>query len=116
VDTSSTVVVLGNRRCLRCTAKSKRSGQQCRNGAVRGSGKTTGRGVCRMHGGLSTGARTEAGKQRSTAAHRTHGRETRKKRAEYSKGARKLYELEMLGRKIGLISGPIVGRKLTGKS
>jgi len=71
-----------------------------------------GKEVCRTHGGLSTGTRTEEGKRRSAAARTTHGRETRKKRAEYSKGVRKLYELELLGRKIGLITGPkTAGRK-----
>jgi hypothetical protein len=115
MGTSSTIVVFGNRRSLRCSAKSKRSGQQCRNGAVKGSGKTTGRGVCRMHGAFSTSARTEEGKRRSAAARTTHGRETRKKRGEYSKKVKDMYELELLGRKIGMIVGPKTpGRKPEG--
>jgi hypothetical protein len=41
-----------------------------------------------------------------------HGRETRQKRAYRSTKMAELYELETLGRKIGLISGPkTAGRK-----
>lgn len=92
--------LLGCVRCKQCKAKSKRTKQQCRAPAMKGKE------VCRTHGGLSTGARTEEGKRRSAAARTTHGRETRKKRAEYSKAVREIYLLELLGRKIGMIVGP----------
>ncbi len=54
--------------CRRCTARSKRTGQQCGKPALRISRTQK----CRNHGGLSTGARTTAGKVRSAAAnHKT---------------------------------------------
>ena len=62
----------------RCQAQSKRSGQQCRKAAVRDKQ------VCRIHGGASTGPRTEQGRKRCAAAKTVHGwetRELRKKRA-----------------------------------
>ena len=40
-----------------------------------------------------------------------HGRETRAIREERSAKMAELYELEMLGRELGLISGGMVGRK-----
>ena len=58
----------------RCQAKSKRSKQQCRKAAVRDKQ------VCRIHGGVSTGPRTEQGRNRCAAAKTLHGWETRKQR------------------------------------
>ena len=63
----------------RCQAKSKRSQEQCKKAAIRGKQ------VCRTHGGLSTGPRTEQGRKRCAGAKTVHGFETRvmrKKRAE----------------------------------
>lgn len=63
----------------RCQAKSKRSQEQCKKAAIRGKQ------VCRTHGGLSTGPRTEQGRKRCAEAKTVHGFETRvmrKKRAE----------------------------------
>lgn len=51
----------------RCTARSKRSGQQCRNWALRGKSK------CRFHGGKSRGPTTEAGKEASRSARWVNG-------------------------------------------
>ena len=97
---------LGGRvTCTRCGAKSKRTKQQCRNPAIKGKTK------CRHHGGLSTGSRTPAGKARQIAANTKHGRETRAIRKERSAKLAELYQLEMLGRELGLISGGMVGRK-----
>jgi hypothetical protein len=74
-----------------------------------------GKEVCRTHGGLSTGPKTKEGRARCAAAKAVHGRETREKRAYRSTKMAELYELEMLGRKIGLISGPKTpGRKPKG--
>lgn len=60
----------GSKNPPRCGAKSKRSGNPCRGWAMPN-------GRCRMHGGASTGARTEAGKARIraavVAANTTHG-------------------------------------------
>ena len=58
----------------RCQAKTKHSQQQCRKAAMRGKR------VCRVHGGKSTGPRSEQGRERCAAAKTTHGWETRKKR------------------------------------
>ena len=61
--------------CRRCTALSKRTGEQCKKPALRAS-RT---GKCEFHGGRSRGARTSAGKARSAAANLRTG--------EYSKAA-----------------------------
>ena len=50
----------------RCSAKSKRSGKQCKNYAVKGFN------VCRMHGARG-GAKTPQGKTKSRMARLTHG-------------------------------------------
>ena len=97
---------LGGRvTCTQCNAKSKRTKQQCRNPAIKGKTK------CKHHGGLSTGSRTPEGKARQIAANTNHGNETRAIREERSAKLAELYELEMLGRELGLISGGMVGRK-----
>jgi len=103
----SDFVTLGGRvRCTQCTAKSKRTQQQCKSPAMRG--KT----VCRMHGGKSTGPRTKEGRKRCAKARTIHGRETRQARAERQAMLSYLYDLEMEGRKLGLIVGPKApGRK-----
>ena len=89
-----------------CKATSKRTKQQCRAPAMKGKE------VCRTHGGLSRGPVTAEGRARCAAAKTIHGRETRQKRAYRSAKMAELYELETLGRKIGLISGPkTAGRK-----
>jgi len=56
----------------RCQAQSKRSKRQCRKAAIRGKQ------VCRIHGGKSTGPRTEQGRKRCAEAKTVHGWETRK--------------------------------------
>ena len=63
------------------------------------------------HGGHSTGSKTPEGKARQIAANTKHGNETRAIRKERSAKIAELYELEMLGRELGLISGGMVGRK-----
>ena len=60
-----------------CTAKSKRSRQQCRNWAIRH--RTT----CRMHGGRAKGPRTVAGKERARHAVLKHGGYTKEALAEH---------------------------------
>ncbi len=61
--------------------------------------------VCRTHGGLSTGPRTEVGKLRARTANLKHGRETRETRNERSLGSARLAVLEAVGFSIGLMSG-----------
>jgi hypothetical protein len=98
---------LGGRvTCTQCNALSKRSRLRCRSPAIKGKTK------CRIHGGCSTGSKTAKGRARQIAANTKHGRETRVIREERSAKLAELYELEMLGRKMRLISGPMVGRKL----
>ena len=101
---------LGGRvTCTQCNAQSKRTKLQCRAPAIKGKTK------CRFHGGRSTGAKTAEGRARIAAAHTVHGRETRTKRAERSAKLAELYELEMLGRSIGMFEGRMVGRKPRGR-
>lgn len=64
----------------RCGTKT-RSGKPCKKPALRGKAR------CQLHGGLSTGPRTEAGRARIAAAHTTHGRLTKEKRAEAKRRA-----------------------------
>jgi len=74
------VCASGKIKCLRCTAKSKRTGEQCGAPALRVS-KTQ---KCRIHGGKSTGPKTEAGIQRIREANTVSGNETKKAREERS--------------------------------
>ena len=60
--------------CRRCSARAKRSGQQCQSPAM------SGKNVCRVHGGKSRGPITTVGRARCAAAQTFHGRETRAKR------------------------------------
>ena len=54
-----------------CHAKSKQSGQQCKNFA------TKGKQVCRIHGGRSAGAKTAEGKHRQKKALLKHGQRSK---------------------------------------
>lgn len=79
----------GLAQCLRCNAKSKRSGVRCNSPAVRGKTK------CRMHGGTSRGP-SEAGKRRLSDLHMVHGNYTRDERratAQYNAVIRAAREL-----------------------
>jgi hypothetical protein len=67
-----------------CKAKSKQSGERCKNFA------TKGRSVCRIHGGKSTGAKTRQGQARQQLAKLTHGFYTEFERAE-----RRMFKEEM---------------------
>jgi hypothetical protein len=51
----------------KCQAKAKSTGQRCKNVAMKGKR------VCYIHGGKSTGAKTEQGKRRSKYARIRHG-------------------------------------------
>ena len=102
---------LGGRvTCTQCDALSKRTRQRCQAPAIKGKTK------CLFHGGRSTSSRTPEGKARQIVANTIHGRDTRAIREERSAKMAELYKLEMLGRELGLISGPMVGRKLASKS
>ena len=54
----------GKITCQRCTAMSKRSGEQCKKPAL----KTSRTQKCDFHGGRSTGAKTLEGKARQRAS------------------------------------------------
>ena len=59
---------------IRCLAKTRR-GTKCQNAAYKHNGR------CRLHGGLSTGARTLEGLKRISEANLKHGRRTKEKLA-----------------------------------
>ena len=97
----NTFLTMGGRiTCIQCKAQSKRTKQQCRAPAMKGKA------VCRTHGGLSTGPKTQAGRTRCADAKTIHGRETRQKRADTSSKLGELYELEVVARAAGVITGP----------
>lgn len=97
--------------CARCTAKSKRSGEQCKKPALKSSRTQK----CEFHGGRSTGAKTETGKARIASAHTVHGRETQKQRAERSAASARLSQLEDAMYVLKMTSAPRSrGRKATG--
>ena len=81
----------GKITCPRCQAMSKRTGEQCGAPAERGKR------VCRFHGSRSSGAKTEAGRQRIVAALTKNGRESR---AQRERRALKLRELKHLFEKV----------------
>ena len=95
-----TLKTLGGRvTCQRCQARSKRTKLQCAAPALKGKG------VCKTHGGRSTGPKTEAGRQRCAEAKTIHGRETREARTERSLASARLAVLEAIGFSIGLLKG-----------
>jgi len=74
--------------CARCTAKSKRSGEQCKKPAMRGKA------VCDFHGGRSTGPKTQAGKDRQRAAVTKTGAYTKQAAEDRARSTRLLCGLE----------------------
>ena len=82
---------------VRCLAKTRR-GTKCQRAAYKHNGR------CRLHGGLSTGARTPEGLQRISEANIKHGRQTKDKLAgrRYAAkvGRRVLGELKRLERQL----------------
>lgn len=92
-------------QCLRCTARSSRTGFQCGKPALKAS-KTQ---KCAVHGGRSTGPKTAEGKARISALHTVHGEETRAKRAERSEASARLSRLEDAAYLLGMMTGPGVG-------
>ena len=101
----------GRIRCLRCMARSVRSGEQCGKPAMKSS-KTQ---KCTHHGGRSKGATTAEGKQRIIDANLTHGQSTKAARAEHSKVSARLSMLEDCMYLLGMTTEPrIRGRKPAG--
>ena len=97
--------------CLRCTAKSSRTKQQCGRPAL----KTSKTQKCGSHGGLSTGPKTAEGRQRIADAQTVHGRDTKAARLERSRGSLRLAQLEDMMFVLKMSSAPRSrGRKPTG--
>ena len=89
----------GRIRCTQCQAKAKSTQQQCRRPA------TTGRRVCKLHGGGSTGPRTPEGRQHCATAKTIHGQETTNMRIERRLACARLAVLEVAGHALGFIQG-----------
>jgi hypothetical protein len=76
--------------CARCTAKSKRSGEQCKKPAL----KTSRTQKCEFHGGRSTGPKTAEGKARQRAAVLKTGDYTKEAMEDKARSVRVLHGLE----------------------
>ncbi len=95
-ETNDFFVIAGGRiHCRQCSAKSKRTKNQCQAPAIRG------RRTCRFHGGLSTGARTQEGKAR--AVRTTHGHSTLADRKELSKELVEIQFIRVLAWQTGMV-------------
>jgi hypothetical protein len=86
--TSMLVTGGGKITCKRCSAKSKRSGEQCKKPALRGKA------VCEFHGGRSTGPKTTEGKARQRAAVLKTGDYTKEAMEDKARSVRVLAGLE----------------------
>ena len=101
----------GRIRCLRCTARSTGTKQQCGRPALKESQTQK----CQFHGGRSTGPKTAEGKQRINEAHLKHGESIRSARLEHSQASAKLSQLEDALYVLGMTTAPrIRGRKALG--
>ena len=80
----------GKIQCLRCTAKSVRSGNQCLKPALKSSRTFK----CTTHGGRNKGPVTEAGKARSAAAHVKTGEFTKQAIRDRSQKLAEMMQLE----------------------
>lgn len=80
----------GKIQCLRCTAHSSRTGEQCGRPALKLS-KTQ---KCQFHGGRGSGPKTTEGKARIAAVHTVHGQESKAARTARSAASAKLSQLE----------------------
>lgn len=101
----------GRIECLRCTARSIRTGLQCGRPALKAS-KTQ---KCGHHGGLSTGPRTAAGRERISNAHFVDGQSSKASRAESSTVSARLARLEDALIVLGIFEGARTrGRKAAG--
>ena len=87
----STLVTAGGKiACRRCTAMSKRSGEQCKQPAL----KTSRTQKCDFHGGRSTGPKTAEGKARQRAAVLKTGNYTKEAMEDKARSVRVLAGLE----------------------
>lgn len=96
----------GKITCSRCHAMSKRTKQQC--GAPASRGKV----VCRFHGSLSSGPKTDEGRLSIARSKTQHGDETRQARVERSAMSAKLLAMADILFLINAATGPRTrGRK-----
>ena len=101
----------GRIKCLRCTAQSSRTKQQCGRPALKSSKSQK----CQFHGGRSTGPKTAEGRQRIADAQTVHGRDTKAARLERSGGSLRLAQLEDAMHVLGMTSAKRTrGRKPNG--
>ena len=106
------LVTAGGRiTCLRCTALSKNSREQCKKPALKSSRTRK----CQFHGGRGSGPKTAEGKARIGAAQWVHGTETNQRKLERSQGSLRMAQLEDVAHAIGLITATrTTGRKPLG--
>ena len=99
-----TMLTLGGRvQCRQCRAIAKHSRVQCKKAAMKGKN------VCRTHGGLSTGPKTEQGRAKCAEARTIHGNSTQEKRKQNAVSATRLLLLRDLGLRIGLFGSKPTG-------
>jgi hypothetical protein len=89
----------GRIECVQCQAMAKSTRQQC------GRPASSGKRVCKLHGGRSTGPRTQEGRQRCAAAKTIHGQETTSMRTERRLASARLAVLEWAGHVLGFMHG-----------
>ena len=82
------ITICGRTLAKRCKCTSKRSGQRCRNPAMKN-------GCCALHGGKSSGPSPE-GRAKIAKVHTVHGRETKEKRLDTSNKQGEMRALEDL--------------------
>ena len=104
------ILLAGGRiTCLRCTARTKHSKDQCRKPAMQGKTK------CRTHGGASTGPKTRAGKDAIRRAHFKHGEQTLEAKAARSAKDAEMQALEDIMHVMNMTSAKRTrGRKALG--
>ena len=101
----------GRIRCLRCMARSVRTGKQCAKPAMKSSRTQK----CSHHGGWAAGPKTAEGRQRVARANTKHGESTKTARQEYSKASARLSMLEDSLYVLGMTTAPRTrGRKAAG--
>lgn len=101
----------GKIRCLRCTARSSRTGLQCGRPALKSSRTQK----CQFHGGRGSGPKTAEGKARLAALHTVHGQDTKENRARRSAASAQLSRLEDAMHLLKMTSAPrLRGRKASG--
>ena len=110
VQNDDVLLLAGGRiRCLRCSARSKRTKLRCGAPAMKGKK------VCATHGGKSTGPRTKQGKANSAKANLKNGKYTKLAQIERSEASAQLSQLEDAMHLLGMSDAPrSTGRKAKG--